>query len=581
MNSENQLCSSEGLRGGVAVVKCAVDCITQYSISEATHLMTCGHPDLGRVNLFVFFLLLLYQMIFSLQDQQEKKHPNGERTMLPQCKLVMAQFENLLKQWFASNPLEKRRTLCVIQTNSELTSLQAEVIVQTQAFRTLSVFPKHVDDVIQPAGSIQCLGSPQGTCTNSAGEWTAEANAVDTSPCLLDMSSFTETYLFQQQHEQNDAHASRLAHHLPTPHYEPRREAAYPREEWEDRLRKVGRCSSIGELLRYILGTDHFPFHTALEPTELSALVSLRQLHTSTRLSPLWRCTITLPITKTNESVFGDTLPDDCTSYCVAQTKSYPTKQKSKQIAFFHAAFHLFPDKTAHYCSLLRSDVQIAAEAKESLFDFTDCSQPFTLQLVNEVGEERGIAVEWSVEQMFSSVEATAPEKYVAVVKCGLKTFTFESNLSVVSAFMGAMEKAETAQRLEPGHKTVAMWADFLELKPPVMNKGQELIFYLFNHFFGVPKDTESALVVDDQQEGTAWRSTLRLYYSPQLADTVTVATAVGVSKKAAQELALQYAAAFNFHDVFARLAEADPSKTNKVLVQYAREVTESFLELK
>ncbi|EPY15037.1 hypothetical protein STCU_12385 [Strigomonas culicis] len=121
-----------------------------------------------------------------------------------------------------------------------------------------------------------------------------------------------------------------------------------------------------------------------------------------------------------------------------------------------------------------------------------------------------------------------------------------------------------------------AMWLEYVQLKPPVMNSGQEIVYYLFDHFFGVKNGKESALLLEDTQEGTTWRTTAKLRYSlanPGL--TVTVATATGTTKKAAQDAALRQAGARNFREVFVQIAQADPAKVNKLAIQYAREIVE------
>ncbi|EPY15610.1 hypothetical protein STCU_11890 [Strigomonas culicis] len=353
-----------------------------------------------------------------------------------------------------------------------------------------------------------------------------------------------------------------------------KRQGDYTADQWENRLRKVSKCSSIGELLRYFIGTEMLPTKTAMQPSELDAFVQERLLLTSSKVAPLWRCTFTLPVTEGNRYILSGDASDDRKDRYVTQTKAYPKKLKCKQIAFFRAAMTLYPDETAYYCTLNRSDCHLAQEAMESLFDFTNSADPLTCQVTAAFGEELNLKVKWALEQMFPSLDALLPDKYEVEVRYGTHVYRHVSDDSVVSAFVGAMLKAEEAKGYT--NYMEAMWLEFVKLKPPVRSCGQDILLYLFNHFFGVKNGKESAHLLEDTQEGTTWRTTVKLHYSlahPEL--SVTVATATGATKKAAQDAALRQAGARNFREVFVQIAQADPKKVNKVAIQYAKEIVD------
>ncbi|EPY17972.1 hypothetical protein STCU_10281 [Strigomonas culicis] len=349
-----------------------------------------------------------------------------------------------------------------------------------------------------------------------------------------------------------------------------KRQADYTADQWEARLRKVSQCSSIGDLLRYFIGTEMLPTKTAMHPSELDACVHVSLLFTGLKGALLCYCTFTLPVTEGKRYILlGDTTGGRKGRY-VTQTKSSPKGLKCKQIAFFRAVSMLYPDGTAYYCTLQRSDNSIAAEAIESPFDFTDTAEPLTSQVTAAFGEELTLEVKWTLEQMFPSMDALVPDTYEVEVRYGTTVCKNVGDDSVVSAFVGAMLKAESEKGCS--NFMEAMWLEYVQLKPAVMNSGQENVFRLFDHFFGVQKGRESALVLEDTQEDTTWSTTAKLRYSlehPGL--TVTVATATGTTKKAAQDAALRQAGARNFREVFAQIAEPDRTEGSMVSIQYAK----------
>ncbi|EPY16204.1 hypothetical protein STCU_11477 [Strigomonas culicis] len=231
----------------------------------------------------------------------------------------------------------------------------------------------------------------------------------------------------------------------------------------------------------------------------------------------------------------------------------------------------LYPDETAYYRTLDRSDKDLAEEAMESPFDFTDSAEPLTSQVAALFGEELTLEVMWTPKQMFASAKTEMPDMYEVTVRCGGDVYRDVCKDSIVSAFVGAMLKAESEK--DCSNFMEAMWLEYVQLKSTETYSGQEIVYYLFDHFFGVPEGRGHAISVEPVACYTPFSARVDLNCSSFVGDAITLAWGFGSTQEKANHVALQRAAALNFREVFTSIRRARSDHFTEDILKYAKGV--------